>query len=203
LPSANLPDELVGHAVQHRFRVRSSEWPLIQVGPGVLTLNETQKYTWSDFGMRAKKAIDRLIEAHPSAGELRIESVVLRYIDAVEFDYRADDPLGFLREKLKLNVSLPERLFAGTEVDRRPTAVSWQATFPCKDPKGEVHLSFATGQKDGRPAIFWETTVRSSGDATPSLPDAFPAWLDAAHRITDKWFFTLIEGDLHRRFEGE
>lgn len=35
LPTATVPDEIVGHTVQHRFRYAPNDWPLIQVGPGI------------------------------------------------------------------------------------------------------------------------------------------------------------------------
>ena len=55
LPTASLPDDMVGQVVQHRFRVAKDDWPLVQVGPGVFTVNDTQHYTWTDFEQRAKK----------------------------------------------------------------------------------------------------------------------------------------------------
>ncbi len=45
LPAARIPDEFAGHIVQHRFLVEAGGWPLIQLGPGILTLNETENYT--------------------------------------------------------------------------------------------------------------------------------------------------------------
>ena len=44
LPTANLPDEMVGYTVQHRFRAQPGGWPLIQLGPGILSVNETDSY---------------------------------------------------------------------------------------------------------------------------------------------------------------
>ena len=64
-------------------------------------------------------------------------------------------------------------------------------------------MSFATGRKEGEPAVLWETTVQSVGSDLPDMPDGFPAWVDAAHEITHDWFFKLIEGELERRFDGE
>lgn len=46
----------------------------------------------------------------------------------------------------------------------------------------------------------------TAGDDLPGLPDGFEEWLEAAHEITDEWFFTLIEGgsgELKRRFSGD
>jgi len=193
LPTATLPDEMVGHMVQHRFRAARDDWPLVQVGPGILTLNDTRRYTWIDFQQRAKEAVVRLFDAHPNVSEFRIQGLVLRYIDAVEFHYEEESAFAFLRDKLKVDISLPPTLFEQTGIVHSPRSLSWQATFQCSNPRGGVLVSFATGQKEGKPAILWETTVLSQRDDLPAMPSGFPAWIDAAHEITHDWFFKLIE----------
>jgi uncharacterized protein (TIGR04255 family) len=87
LPTASMPDELVGHIVQHRFRSAKDEWPLVQVGPGVFTVNDTHRYTWTDYRQRANEAVLRLYDAHPNVAEFHIQSILLRYIDAVGYNY--------------------------------------------------------------------------------------------------------------------
>lgn len=203
LPTATIPDEIVGQTVQHRFRYGLNDWPLLQVGPGILTLNDTHKYVWSDFRSRSLTAIDKLFEAYPKPTDLKIESLLLRYIDAIEFDYLARDLLGFLQEKMKVAISLPDSLFANREVRQNPAIFSLQAAFVCQNPKGLVTVRFASGQKDARPALLWETLVESKGESAPIMPKGFAGWIDAAHTITDEWFFKLIEGELERRFSGE
>lgn len=203
LPTASLPDEMLGHTVQHRFRAGKDDWPLIQIGPGVFTINDTHRYTWTTFQQRARDAVVRLYDAHPSVAEFHIQSLLLRYIDAVEYNYKDEDAFAFLKDKMKLGVSLPDSLFQNTSVESRPQSFSWRATFHCSKPPGQVHISFATGQKEEKPAILWETRVQSAGDDVPNMPDGFPDWFDAVHEITDDWFFKLIEGELERRFEGE
>lgn len=72
LPTATLPDEILAHVVQHRFRSAKDDWPLVQVGPGVFTVNDTHRYTWTDFQKRTKEAVIRLYDAHPAVAEFRI-----------------------------------------------------------------------------------------------------------------------------------
>jgi len=203
LPSANMPDELVGHIVQHRFRVAAESWPLVQVGPGVFAVNSTADYKWLDFRPRVLSAIEKLYDAHPKVEDLKITNLILRYIDAVDFDFGADNTFEFLRDKLKLNISLPDSLFKDTGVENKPNSLTWQCSFKCEKPKGHINVRFATGQKSNAPAVVWETTVESTGDDLPEMPKAFENWLDAAHEITDDWFFKMIEGELERRFSNE
>ncbi len=203
LPIASIPDEMVGHVVQHRFRVAENSWPLIQVGPGVFTVNSTADYKWQDFRPRVMSAIEKLYDAHPKAEDLKITNIILRYIDAVDFDYNTENTLVFLREKLKLNISLPANLFSGMRVEDKPNGLVSQFSFRTEKPRGIMNLRCATGQKQHTPALIWETTVASSGDDLPRMPKAFAGWIDEAHELTDDWFFKMIEGDLERRFAGE
>jgi uncharacterized protein (TIGR04255 family) len=203
LPTASLPDEMLPHILQHRFRAAKDDWPLVQVGPGIFTVNDTHRYTWTDFQKRNKDAVRRLYEAHPNVAEFRIQGLVLRYVDAVEYNYKDLNAFAFLRDKMKLDINLPDALFENSSVESRPQSFSWQGTFQCSKPRGNVHISFATGQKEDKPAILWETTVQSAGDDLPNMPDGFPDWFDSAHEITDDWFFKLIEGELERSFQGD
>jgi len=203
LPTANIPDELVGHVVQHRFRVAANSWPLVQVGPGVFTVNSTADYKWTDFRPRVLTAIENLYDAHPKVGELKITNLILRYIDAVDYDYTKENVFEFLRDKLKLNISLPGNLFQVTGVANKPNSFTWQTAFKCENPCGLINIRFATGQKSNAPAVVWDTTVESTVDDLPKMPQALAGWLDAAHDISDDWFFKMIEGELERRFSGE
>ncbi|NQT18100.1 MAG: TIGR04255 family protein [Planctomycetes bacterium] len=203
LPSATMPDEVMSQVVQHRFRSAQADWPLIQVGPGILTLNETQKYTWDDFRVRSIAILGKLFDAYAKPGELKIESLVLRYIDAVEFDYMNHDVSAFLKDKMKVSLALPGTLFANNGIKSQPLRLNWRMDFACKQPRGVLHLRFATGQRQGESVVLWETVVQSTDDDVPEMPSQFSAWLDSAHGVTHDCFFKIIEGELERRFRGE
>jgi len=203
LPTAQVPDAMVAQMVQHRFRTSEGGWPLIQVGPGIMTVNETDGYTWNDFKNRCAEAVTNLFEAHPAKQKFAVQDLTLRYIDAVEVDFSRESVFKFLQEKMKTNVSLPEGLFDGGRVNRNPAAFNWQASFPHDDPGGLVTLRFAVGKRRGNPALIWETLVQAARERIPAIPDGFSEWLGKAHDLTDDWFFKLIEGDLERRFSGE
>jgi uncharacterized protein (TIGR04255 family) len=203
LPAASMPDEIAPYIVRHRFRVAKMDWPLIQIGPGVMTLNETQKYTWPDFRERALAAVKKLFEAHPNPDELKIQDLMLRYIDAVETDYSSESILQFLKDKMQVQVSFPIDLFDQPDINKLPRHFRLESSFFCKNPKGIVNVTFATGEKNNEPALVWETLVKSSGEDVPPMPDKFKNWIDSAHQLTDDWFFKLIKGELERRFDSD
>jgi len=71
LPQSQLPDDLSAYAPQHRFRTGKNAWPLVQIGPGVVTLNDTNNYEWTDFYKRSCALMDNLFDAYPSKTNLR------------------------------------------------------------------------------------------------------------------------------------
>jgi uncharacterized protein (TIGR04255 family) len=200
LPTANLPPIVVQHTPVQRFRAGENAWPLVQVGPGVLTVNETYGYDWEPFRDRSVAAIQSLFQAHPNPKELIPQSLALRYIDGIPFNYKHDNVFIFLQEKLKIGTAPPPALFSEHSVARAPGTFEWRASFSCDDPKGEIALSFATGTHLDAPAVIMDTILQSKVADLPLMPDGFADWLEAAHEITTDWFFKLIEGELHERF---
>jgi len=200
LPTSVIPDHLAAHTIQHRFRTAKGAWPLVQVGPGILTVNETDKYTWGDFQRNAQEVFSKLFEAHPKPEELKVTNLLLRYINAIEFDYGHNNILGLVAQELKTSVSFLPALFQGNAVGSNPVKLDCHATFPSRDPAGVVHIRFATGHKDKIPALIWELIFETHQDELPALPHDFAAWMTAAHQILADWFFKLMTGELERRF---
>lgn len=170
-------------------------------GPGVVTLNDTDGYVWEDFEKRAAKLVDTLFEAYPKPDSLSVNLLRLRYIDAIDFDYARDSVFGFLRDMLKLRVELLPSLFEATGVSDMPLRLDLRFAFPSTNPKGAMNLRFARGERKGREALLWETTVILRGEDTPKTKNGIAEWASQAHELTREWFFQLIEGDLLERFE--
>ncbi|MBN1461883.1 MAG: TIGR04255 family protein [Armatimonadetes bacterium] len=202
LPTAQIPDAMAAHMPQHRFRKSKAAWPLVQVGPGLMTVNETDAYTWSEFKALCENAVGSLYAAHPAKDDFLVQDLVLRYIDAVGVDFSRESVFAFLKDKMKTSISLPEELFEGGRVSKHPIAFNWQVTLPHSDPGGVITLRFAIGRHKNQPALIWETLVQAGRADIPSIPEEFSDWLTKAHDLTDDWFFKLIEGPLERKFSG-
>ena len=203
LPTAAMPDEIAGYVVQHRFRKDKDNWPLIQVGPGIITLNDTDEYVWENFEKKISHVLDTLFEVYPDAeNSLKVNDVLLRYIDAVNFDYNKDNIFTFLNEKMKMDVKIYERLFEDTgKVNRLPLGFDLRFSFHSSKPKGAVYLRFFRGKRKNADTLMWETMVRSAREDIPKSKDEIATWVKEAHELTDDWFFKIIEGELLRRFE--
>jgi uncharacterized protein (TIGR04255 family) len=201
LPAAAIPDDIAGHVIQHRFRKGKNQWPLLQTGPGILTVNDTDGYVWEEFEQKVVHATAALFETYPEPETLAIESILLRYIDAVEFNFSSSDIFSFLSEKMKTTVRPYDGLFKETSVDSVPLSFDLRFSFPSEKPSGIIHLRFLRGKRENADALIWETMVQSPQGQVASMPEGIGDWLNDAHNLTDDWFFKLIAGDLERRFE--
>jgi uncharacterized protein (TIGR04255 family) len=201
LPAASIPDNIAGHIIQHRFRKGEKQWPLIQIGPGILTVNDTESYIWEEFEQKVIQAVNALFEVYPEPEALKINSLLLRYIDAVEFDFASGNIFDFLADKMKTIIQPHSGLFGATGVDSVPLSFDWRFSFTCAKPEGVIHLRFIRGKKENVDSLIWETMVQSSKEQILQMPSRISDWLNGAHTLTDDWFFKLIEGELERRFE--
>lgn len=199
LQAASLPDDVAPYVVRHRFRTAEDEWPLVQIGPGIATLNDTEKYQWVDFQNRITGLIEALIESYPSG--LKLSLLMLRYIDAVEFDFRERDVFKFMQKKLKMNVNIDDVLFEKPKLNRLPER--WDISFSFKPTvlKGEVGLRFRRGKKKDKEALVWDTVVKLDREGVPQKKEGVVEWANKAHELTHTLFFTMIEGELYEEFK--
>jgi uncharacterized protein (TIGR04255 family) len=201
LPTSSMPDEMLGYIVQHRFRTAENQWPLVQVGPGVVTLNETENYNGDDFEKRSRDLFKCLLDAYPDAAHsLTITSLQLRYIDAVLFDFDHNDIFSFMADNLKIAISWPQAIFQDAPIKSSPAGFHLLFDFPTTNPKGVIRLRFARGTRQNHDALIWETIVQSNETDIPEVPDGFEQWLTDAHTLTHNLFFKLIEGPLEASF---
>ncbi|MFO8074188.1 MAG: TIGR04255 family protein [Polyangia bacterium] len=205
LPAAHVPDELTPHTAKYRFRASKDGWPVVQVGPGVGTLNFTDSYNWDRFSDAARPFFAKLLEAYAVDGDEprpQFASGLLRFINAIEFDVLGNDALQFLSEKFHTTFKLPNAIGDAEQVTGPPHALQLSATYRLESPPGIGSVRFSTGAKQERPALLWELNILSQDDQVPQDEHAFEKWLTQAHEVIELWFFALIEGDLERMFEG-
>jgi uncharacterized protein (TIGR04255 family) len=202
LPTVHVPEEFTAHAVRHQFRVGKDQWPLTQVGPGIVTVNETGGYDWKTFQPRLVRAIAALFESYPTdVAPFAPEMVQLRYIDAIPYEPSKMTPTQFLKDLLHTNITVDPQLFDDAQTAGQATEINLTLTFPLTQPTGVGILAFATGLKEGQPSIILQITIRSEGLGVPKQPAGYEAWLQDAHNVVGKWFFTLCRGSLLESFE--
>lgn len=203
LPAAQVPDEMVPHIVQYRFRPAAQEYPVLQVGPGVFTVNETTNYEWSAFEQRLLEAIPLLFKAYPAPDALRVELLMLRFINVFPFQFTKQNVLEFLSRKLRTVISLPESIFSDVPLGPAPLHLATDLIFPCNEPQGAMQFKLQIGNRDNREVFVFDLAFLSRGGHVPSMPGGFGPWLSGAHAAVETSFFRLVEGDLLKEFSGD
>jgi uncharacterized protein (TIGR04255 family) len=201
LPAAAAPEQAAPNFPQYRFRQADGGWPLVQLGSGLLALNDTNAYTWESFRARSRSIAALIFETYPT--KIEPISLELRYINAVYVNFEELDALGHIADKFRISLSMPTSLFDGTGVDAHASLFGLQAAFPTKSPVGSLRFTISRGKANDKDAILWETIVHSADKELPSLPKGFLTWLDAAHTTAEEWFFRLVEGELLGQFSGD
>ena len=192
---------MTGGIVKHRFRVGKDTWPLVQIGPGILTVNETEKYgTFDHFKPKVAGVIEALFKSHPQPEDLNINSLMLRYIDAKEFDYITSDVCEFISNSMHVESKIPEFLLIPDKINNPPVNYSVRSSFRCNNPPGVASLIISTGHKLKQRAIIWNQILKSSGEDVPEMPNGFEKWISEAHDVIYSWFKDIIKGELEEEF---
>ena len=200
LPQSVISEELTIRIMRHRFRVAKDEWPLVQVGPGIFSVNDTEGYTWDKFRPYLVKAIKALFESYPvDIHKLNITQLGFRYIDAIPFD-RTKPLLQFLKESLHTSVELDPQLFKDPQAAIAPNGLNLGLVYELPELPGAVILSFTLGTRDGVQSIMWDTQILARGKDIPETVEEYASWLDKAHDISGQWFRTLSRGYLYESF---
>jgi len=198
LPLSEVPTYLVPFTPQHQFRVAADRWPLVQLGAGLLTVNDTEGYLWDDFLKNCSLAIDSLFDVYPQdTAPLRIAEVSLRYIDADLLENLSS--LEFLK-KLKINIDVSPELFKNSIISQRAVGASLSLVFPLSEPRGILQFAANQGRKGNADALVWETQVLSRGNDCPQTAQDISAWLRKAHDVTHEWFIKQVEGELLEKY---
>lgn len=201
LPTSRVPDEVTGGVVKHRFRTGENDWPLIQIGPGVMTVNETKKYdTFDSFNPRALAAVEFLFESYPNSAELNIIDLQLRYINAYEFDYTEEKVQEFISQQMHVKSELPSFFLENKKIEQYPVSYATRTSLRCNEPPGVVSLWIDTGHKLKKRAIIWKHMFQSTNEDVPNMPDDFSEWLQQAHDIIHIGFDGIIKGSLEGEF---
>jgi uncharacterized protein (TIGR04255 family) len=205
LPFANVPEMMAEGLVKHRFK-SEKVWPLVQLGTGILTVNDTEGYLWNDFKPRVINVVRQLHDSVPNQEEFKTKNLMLKYVDAIDINTE-EDIYTFLREKMQLNISLNAALFKNTYLKKKPIQLDFTLSFECEKPKGILNFRIFQGKKTDETgkiisdALIWEITIQSNENDLPDIPTQLDQWLEEAHDVTHNWFFTLVDGELLRRFQ--
>lgn len=185
-----------------RYRRDPDGWPIYQSGLGVLSVNQrNDEYDWQAYKEDVLRGIEILSDAlRGFHDDIPFIGVELGYVDG--FPVEEDQPfLQFLQEKFRVTLSPPEEFLSAPFVDPRPTSASLSIDLRITEPRGLLICSLDPAEFMGRSGYVMETLVRSLGDAVEYSREGLGLWLEAAHRVQQHTFSTLIEPAYMKSFQ--
>lgn len=198
LPASTLPDEIAAYVVQHRFRKEENGWPLFQLGPGILSLNDSVQYTWEDFSERINTIVNELKNVYPSeVSNLRVSSLLLRYINSSHIDN--ENILKFLQEKMKIEIKMNPKFFQDKSVEKNPSNFDVQFSYSLVGLDGDIHLRFIYNKIMND--LRWEIFISSNFEAKDFASSEIVEWAEMAHSIVEDWFLKIIDGELMEEYK--
>lgn len=181
-------------SVAYQFWKDEFTWPVIQIGPGRLTVNDTEKnYSWKgNFQSNIKKAVAKLQNSYDK--KIEIEKVKLMYIDAVEYDPVVESPAAFLARNMKTEIINKYSSFG------KMRALNILQVFDLEQDT-TLQLNIQTGifNKTGNPAIVWTTAVERSKELNNN--NLFQ-WLEYGHNTVSKNFIDMLNPDFYDKFDS-
>ena len=203
LPSTQAHPETTPFVPRHRMRKEANGYPLVQVGPGILTVNESKGYSWAGFRSLILRLIESVADLYPTnVLPLNFIKGEIRYVNGIRFDLARENPLSFLAEKLHMKMELDPEFFELNAMNERPNAVGLNLSYVIDKPIGNFAISANLGQFEGKPAFIQQTLIQSFGELTPSDANGFTPWLEEAHQIAENCFQVFYKGALMEKFSG-
>jgi len=203
LPSTQLLPEASPYLVRHRMRKEKDGYPLVQIGPGIITVNEAKGYSWKSFSSNVLKLVDSVIDFYPEQGHpLRFIRCEIRFLNAVPIEPKNENPLAFLEEKLHTRIELDPDFFIANQLDLQPHSVNLNLGYDLQKPKGSLGLNVQLGKMNEIEAYVFQILIQSIQQEIPSDHSSLESWLNQAHSVAENTFCTFCKGFLMEKFCG-
>ena len=172
--------------VKHRFWTEKEVWPCIQVGLGILTINQTSKgYVWQNFISAIENGLNIFNDADDNrltrikdSGKLR-----LMYQDLFPLD-KSRDVLKLLKDRLNIDLNIPAELLNNSnlgEVD----SLGLNFNITTKEPVGKMIINISSVMAlPAGPSILVETVIESNlRDIASNSVEGIKIWAESAHNL--------------------
>ena len=201
LVDSHTPHEHVAGHLRNRYRQAEGTYPLVQIGPGMLTANITPPYNgWHEFEPFLFRQLERLFECYPqSAHTLRIQKLVLRYVDGFDFErFDIEDQSLFARKMVGIHMSLPDSFASGYISNLQAMTFALQASYECKTLDASLgSVKISPGMIGQRKTLVMEMQCEKNPHRSENFGlDLAKEWFTNAHLSLNGQFDSLISDEL-------
>ena len=188
----DIPANFIFGKVIHQFWKSEKEWPVLQIGPGILTINCTEtNYDWqNDFF----ELIQKTMAWHEQAYEnkMNYSFVTLRYIDSVNLK---DFGTAKLEDFLNTNFNFGFNNLFYTKGPLKQ--LQFDQVFELEDSSG-LHIAFSNAENSNKePTFVWQTAINKVGIQNK---DSIIKWCEFAHETSSTVFKEMLKPEFYDRF---
>lgn len=190
---SNIPQQLLQYQVVHQYWTDKNTWPVLQLGPGIFTINCTDNwYDWENsFRDLIKEAIEWLFQAYRNS--LNIGLVSLRYIDAIKIsDYGglSDGWQNFIKSKFNFEYH------NSFDTRGKQKQIQINQIFELND-GSDLHVQMTDGTTSNEEAFIWQIAILKKFSFTPT---EILDWADNAHSIAHNLFKEMLKPEMYASF---
>ena len=200
-----IPIEILPHQPRKRIRQAENEWPIVQVGPGIITANTIPPYEgWDKFKSFLYSVIGELYESYPAASQnLRIEKLHLRYIDGFDCRFDFTQYAEFAKQMLNIHPPISKDLFGSHLKKNSDIDYVIEARFQNAIPDGSSgRLKVSPGKIGTSDALIMELHCESLfANAECIALCSVTRWFEEAHQCLHDQFHTLVSPELKAKFQ--
>ncbi len=188
----NISEQLMHYNVVHQYWTGENKWPVIQLGPGIFTINCTDdEYFWENYQKLIQEGVAWLDKAYKSP--LNILFASLRYIDEIKIDDYGGIESGW---KNFINTHFNFEYHNHFNTLGKQTQIQVNQTFQLKD-GSDLQVQFSNGIKNNKETLVWQTAILKK---TSFNREHLFLWTENAHRVTHKLFKEMIKPNLYDSF---
>lgn len=200
LPTASIPPEALppnNRLVQYRFWSPGKTWPVIQVGPGILTININKSYEgWNKFRQTIVDIINIFTDTYPDSQNLFIDKLTLRYLNGFYYSGNHSNILEFLSKYLHINLNVD----FGEQKNLNPSDINLVLTYELHESNTFLNLKTFKGKVNNEEKLLLEILVASNENKSIENFNIHD-WLEKAHEIISSVFKSLIRGKLEEELK--
>jgi uncharacterized protein (TIGR04255 family) len=192
LAPPEVPTDILINNPVHRFRKEKNQYPLVQLGPGVLTLNTTDNnYFWEEFYELAKKLNQEFFSVFPVENEAFKSNLL--YIDFFKFDFKNQNVNEFINDSFNINI---EQGF----IKKTGNPFHLDLGFYYETDLGNLSVTLKKGKNgDKEDGIVMQTTLR--GQESMETVENVLSWLNRSHDFSSDLFKEITKGKLYNSFQ--
>jgi len=194
-PDIQLPMNIFVNQPTHRFTSgNGKEYPLFQLGPGVLSINTINSdYNWEDFSAVIFKVLKVFLSKSGFSND-RIITTSLKYLDFYKLPLENVDYLAQLNKKFNFNIEVG----SAVPKDKKPILFNIESAYVTDI--GLLNFSIKKGQVETKEGIIFESGIQKNF-RVDNFTKSFDKWILRSHESLRDFFKDVTKGITYDSFK--